>query len=193
MPALTPHLNQSPPAAPSALQTTAPNYDSNAAAEHPSNTSMTYSHRDWEQAQGLDPVRDTTRRYTKLGFPKPKLPPTLCDHMPSHARPETTDIADLAAKGHLLQGDDDTILLVRKLIPVTSAPDDHYDRRSPPPFDDLVRIYMPLLARSWIMHACHANASCHLGVTRTLKMLEHLYWWVDMEACYKWWVRRCLK
>ena len=63
---------------------------------------MTYSHRDWEHVQGLDLVRDATHRYTKLGFPNLTPPPTLCDHMPSQARPETTDIADLAAKGHLL-------------------------------------------------------------------------------------------
>ena len=31
------------------------------------------------------------------------------------------------------------------------------------------------------MHACHADASCHLGVTRTLKMLERFYWWVGMK------------
>ena len=43
------------------------------------------------------------------------------------------------------------------------------------------------------MHACHADVSCHLGVTRTLKMLERFYWWVGMEVCTKWWVRRCLK
>ena len=24
-------------------------------------------------------------------------------------------------------------------------------------------------------------------------MLERFYWWIDMETCTKWWVRRCLK
>ena len=43
------------------------------------------------------------------------------------------------------------------------------------PFNDSVRIYVPLLARPWTMHACHADASCHLGVMRTLKMLERFY------------------
>ena len=43
------------------------------------------------------------------------------------------------------------------------------------------------------MYACHADASCHLGVMRTLKMLKRFYWWVGIEACTKWWVRRCLK
>ena len=120
-------------------------------------------------------------------------PPSLCDHLPSHTRRETADIADLAAKGHLLQGDIDTILLVRKPIPVASAPDDHNGRRSRPPFDDPVRIYVPLLARPRIMNACLVDTSCRLGVTRTLKILERFCWWVGMEACTKWWVRRCLK
>ena len=43
------------------------------------------------------------------------------------------------------------------------------------------------------MHACLADASCHLGVTRILKMLERFSWWVGMETCTKSWVRRCLK
>ena len=99
-------------------------------------------------------------------------------------RPEITDIADLAAKGRLLQGDHDSTLLVRK--PISG-------HRSRVPFDDPIGIYVPHLARPWIMHACHADASCHLGVTRTLKMLERFYWWVGIEVCTKWWVRCCLK
>ena len=51
----------------------------------------------------------------------------------------------------------------------------------------------PLPPPSSVMQSCHTDASCHLGVMRTLKMLERFYWWVDMEACTKWWVRRCLK
>ena len=134
----------------------------------------------------------TTRRYIQLGCPNPP-PLSLCDHLPSHTRPETVDITDPAAKGRLLQGDDDTILLVRKPITAASAPDGHNSRRSRPSFDDPVRIYVPLLVRPWIVHACHADASCHLGVTRTPRMLKRFYWWVGMEACTKWWVRRCLK
>ena len=85
-----------------------------------------------------------------------------------------------------------TTLHVRKPITAASAPDGHNSRRSRSYFYDPVRIYVPLLARPWIVHACHADASCHLGVTRTLKMLERFYWWVGMEVCTKWWVRRCL-
>ena len=84
-------------------------------------------------------------------------------------------IADRAAKGHLLRGDDDAILLLRRCIPVTSALDGYYGRRSQPNLDDPVRIHVPLLARPWIMHACHADVSCYLGVARTLKILERFY------------------
>ena len=103
------------------------------------------------------------------------------------------DIVDLAAKGRLLQRDNDTSLLVRKPTTAASATDGHSGRRIRHPFHDPIRIYVPLLARPWIMHACHADVSCHVGVTRTLKMLERFNWWVGMEACTKWRVRRCLK
>ena len=85
------------------------------------------------------------------------------------------------------------MLLVRNHIAVAFRRDGPPARVRQPPFNDSVRIYVPLLARPWIMHACHADASCHLGVMRTLKMLERFYWWVGMEACTKWWVCRCLK
>ena len=150
-----------------------------------SQTLCCYSHRDWDKTPRADPLCDATRRYIQLGRPDPP-PRSLCDHLPSHTRPEIADITDFAAKGRLLEGDDDTILLVRKPITTDSTPDGHNSRRRRLPFDDPVRIYVPLLARPWIMHACHAEASCHLGVTRILKMLERFYWWVGMEVCTKW-------
>ena len=169
-----------------------PGNDILAAADQLSNALLSYSHGDWDQAQRVDPLCDATRRYIKLGSPNPP-PLSLCDHLPSHTRPEIADIIDLASKGRLLRGDDDTTLLVRKPITDASAPDGHSGRRVRQPFDDPIRIYVPLLARPWIMHACHADVSCHFGVTRTLKMLERFYFWVGMEACTKWWVRRCLE
>ena len=127
-------LDHSPPAAPLVLQTTAaPDNGASAAAEHLSNTLLSYSHRDWEQAQRLEPLCDTTRRYIQLVYPNPPSP-ILCDHLSSHTRPETANIVDLAAEGRLLQEDDDTILLVRKIITVASTLDGHYGRRSRPPF-----------------------------------------------------------
>ena len=47
--------------------------------------------------------------------------------------------------------------------------------------------------RPWIIEACHSTASCHLGTTRTLRMLERFYWWVGMNVCTRWWLRHCLK
>ena len=179
-----------PPTAP--LHHTVPDSDVQAAAAHLSNTLLNYSHSDWEQAQREDPLCDATRRYIQLGCPPHSLS-SLCDHLPSHQRPDPADILDVAAKGSLIQGDHDTILLVCNRITVASNPDGPPARVRRPLFNDSVRIYVPLLARPWIMHACHADASCHLGVMRTLEMLERFYWWGGMEACTKWWVRRCLK
>ena len=167
-------MDHSPPAAAPALQYTTPDNDTSAAAEQLSNTLFNSSHRKWDQAQRADPLCDATRLYIELGCPKP-LPRSLCDHLPSHTRPETAFIADLPAKSRLLHGDDDTILLVQKPITAASVPDGHNSRRSRPPFDDPVRIYVPLLARPWIMHTCHTDASCHLCIIRTLKMLERVY------------------
>ena len=190
---LTPPDLQSDSLLPTApLHSTAPDPDVQAAAAHLSNTLMDYSHSDWEQAQREDPLCDATRRYMQPGCPPHSLT-SLCDHIPSHQRPDPADILDLAAKGRLIQSDHDTILLVRNHIAVASSPDGPPACVRRPPFNDSVRIYVPLLARPWIMHACHADTSCHLGVMRTLKMLERFYWWVGMEACTKWWVCRCLK
>ena len=164
-----PQMNHSPPAAPPASQYTAPGNDACAAAEQLSNTLLSYSHRNWDQAQRADPLCDVTRGYIQLGRPNPP-PRSLCDHLPSHTRSEYSDITDLAAKGRLLEGDDDTILLVRKPITAVSASHGHNSRRNQPPFDDPVRIYVPLLARPWIItHATpmplatsvsHAHSKC---------------------------------
>ena len=72
-----------------------------------------------------------------------------------------------------LQGNNSTTSLVRKAVaisPVTEGPLGRPSR----PFDDLVRIYMPFLARLWSMHACHAAVSCNRIVTPTLEMLGTL-------------------
>ena len=187
-----PNFQSDPPPPTASLHPTLPDPDVQAAAVHLSNTLLIYSHRDWKKAQCEDPLCDATHRYIQLGCPQP-LPASLCDHIPSHQRPDPADILDLAAKGRLVLSDNDTMLLVRGPAPVAPRPDGYPARLRRPPFHDPVRIYVPLLARPWIMQACHADASCHLGVTRTLKMLERFYWWVGMEACTKWWVRRCLK
>ena len=57
--------------------------------------------------------------------------------------------------------------------------------------DEPVRIYVPLPMRPW-MQSCH-SATCHLGTTRTLRMLEPFYWWVGLNVCTLWWRRHCLK
>ena len=102
-----------PPTAP--LHPTAPDPDVQAAAAHLSNTLLSYNYSDWEQAQREDSLCDATRRYIQLGCPPHSLT-SLCDHIPSYQRPDPSDILDLAAKRHLIQGDHDTILPVRNHI-----------------------------------------------------------------------------
>ena len=177
-------LQSVPPPLSAPLHPTAPDPDVQAAAAHLSNTLLHYSHSDWEQAQRDDPLCDATRRYIQLGCPQHHLT-SLCDHIPSHRRPASTDILDLAAKGRLIQGDYGTTLFVRNPVTAASSPVDTPARLGRLLFNDPVRIYVPLLARPWIMHAYHADASCHLGVMRILKMLERFYWWVSMEVCTK--------
>ena len=121
-------MDNPPPATPPVVQYSAPGNDNFAVADQLSNAFLSYSHRDWDQAQRVDPLCDTTRRYIKLGYPNPP-PLSLCDHLPSHTRPNIADIVDLAAKGGLLQGDDDTTLLVRKPITAALATDGHSGRR----------------------------------------------------------------
>ena len=47
--------------------------------------------------------------------------------------------------------------------------------------------------RLWIMKACHSTASCHLGTTRTLRMLKRFPWWIGVSVCTRRWHRDCLK
>lgn len=57
----------------------------------------------------------------------------------------------------------------------------------------LPRIYVPMLSRLWLMHKCHALASCHLGAERTLRVFERVYYWVGMDSFTRWWLRHLLR
>ena len=98
-----PRVDHSPPVALPARQGATPDDNTSAAAEKQLyNTLLSYSHSDWDRTERADPLCDATPRYIQLGRPNP-LPRCLCDRLPSHTRPEIAGIADLAAKGRLLQ------------------------------------------------------------------------------------------
>ena len=59
------------PATPPVVQYPAPGNDNRAVDDQLSNALLSYSHRDWDQAQRADPLCDATRRYIKLGHPNP--------------------------------------------------------------------------------------------------------------------------
>lgn len=142
-----------------------------AAVIHLSDMPLKYSHREWEQAQQINPLCTSSAL--------PLRPP------PSHKWPNPAGTLDLTAKGYMLQVDGNTLLLVPNLT--VSSPS---GRR---PFEDPVRFYVPLLTILQIICAYHVDFSCYLGFTRTLEMRQRFYSWIGMEACTKWWVRHCLK
>ena len=154
-----------PPKAPS--HPTVPDPDLQAAAAHLSNTLLSYSHSDWEQPQREDPLCDATRRYIQLGCPQP-LPTSLCDHIPSHQRPDPADILDLVTKGRLIQGDHDIILLVRGPAAVAPRPDGPPARLRRPHFNDPFASTRP----SWPDRGSCMHATPTLPVTSVSRALS---------------------
>ena len=73
---------------------------------------------------------------------------------------------------------DDIVLLVHNptLPPTRSDKPNPVGRAACLLNDEPARIYVPLVMRPWIMQARHSTFSCHLGTTRTLRMLERFYW-----------------
>ena len=126
-------------------------------------------------------------RYISISLPS-VLPPDFLACYPSHKRPFLSDIKELAGKGRLHTTEDDIVLLVRNptLPPTRSDNPNSVGRATCLLNDEPVRIYVPLLMRPWIMQACHSTASCHLGTTRTLRMLERFHWWIGMNVCTRW-------
>ena len=131
--------------------------------------------------------------YIALGRP-PAPPDDVLSCFPLHHRPSFLEIQELAGKGQLHTTDDGTLLLVRQ--PTPQRPCDSHrpvGRTACLLNDEPIRIHVPLLKRPWAMQACHSMASCHLGTTRPLRMLERFYWRISMSICNQWWLRHCLK
>lgn len=85
--------------------------------------------------------------------------------------------------------DDGTTLFVRKLVPARQAG----VRAANLTISELPRGYVPMLFRPRVMHNCYALVLCHLGVRRTLRMLEGVYWCVSTESSTRRWIRHCLR
>ena len=113
---------------------------------------------------------------------------TFLSYFPSNQHPSFSEIQELAGKGRLHTTDDGTVLLARQPTP-QPAPDSQrpVGRAACLLNDEPIHTYVPLLMRPWVMQTCHSTASCHVATTRTLRMLERLYWWICMSIC----TRRC--
>ena len=136
-----------------------------------------YLHADWKREQHAEPTCHATMSYFSIGRPL-VLPPDFLACYPSHKRPSLSDIRELAGKGRLHTTDDDIVLLVRNptMPPTRSDKPNSVGRAACLLNDEPVRIYVPLLMRPWIMQAYHSTASCHVGTTRTLRMLGRFCW-----------------
>ena len=167
---------------------------SNAAELRFADSIARYSHDDWKREQHDEPTCHAKMRYVSTGRPS-VLPPDFLACYLSHKRPSLSDLKGLAGKGRLHTTDDDNVLLLRSrtLPPTRSDKLNSVGRAACLLNDESVRIYVPLPMRDWIMQACHSTASCHLGTTRTLHMLERFYWWIGTNVCTQWWLRHCLK
>ena len=153
-----------------------------------------YSDDDWKREQHSEPTCHAIMRYNSIGRPS-VLPPDVLACYLSHKRPSLSDLKELAGKGRLHTTDDDIVLLVCNptLPPTRFDKPNSVGRAACLLNDELVRIYVPLLMRPWIMQAFHSTASCPLGTTRTSRMLERFHWWIGINVCTRWWLRHCVK
>ena len=153
-----------------------------------------YSHAGWKREQHAEPTGQAMMRYVSIGRPL-VLPPDFLACYPSHKRPSLSDVQELVGKSRLHTTEHDIVLLVRNPTLPPTRPDqpNSVGRAACLLNDEPVRIYVPLLMRSWIMQACHSTASCHLGTARTFRMLERFYRWIGMHVCTRWWLRHCLE
>jgi len=113
----------------------------------------------------------------------------------SQTAPSVSGCCSLADKGRLRRDNDRTLPLARKSTPtsvdglVTSSGRAAHLVNG----ESSTQIYVPLLMRPWIMQACHATISCHLGVARTLSMLDLFYGRIGMSVSTRCWLRHYLK
>ena len=135
-----------------------------------------YLHADWKREQHAEPTCHATIHYISIGRPS-ALPPNFLACYPSRKRPSLSGIQELAGKDRLHTTDDDIVLPVRNPTrpPTRSDKPSSVGRGAYLLKDKPVCIYIPLLMRPWIMQACYSTACCHLGTTRTLRMLERFY------------------
>ena len=147
--------------------------------------------RFWAREQRAELDCDAAIWYLLPGRP-PVLPDNFFLHLEPHKRPPLSEVSSLAGKGRAYTDDNGILLFQRKLtLPAPVCSDKPGGRADRLLHDELTRIYVPLLMRPWIMQACIANASCHLGVARTFSRLEHVHWWIRVSICTRWRLRRC--
>ena len=154
---------------------------------------MRYSYADKAREQQAEPTCHAPIYYIASGRP-PSLPDDSLSCVPSHQRPSVSKIPKLAGKGQLHNTDDGIALLVRQLTLHPPPGSQHSVRRAAClSNDEYYLVYVPLLMRPWVMHACHSTASCHLGTIRTLRMIERFSLVIGMSIRARWCICHCLQ
>lgn len=134
------------------------------------------SHRDWAREQMVEPASRAAIACLTRNFPLP-FPTSLLQPIGSFPAPSVDDVLGFLRNGMRFTNDDDVALQVRN--PSTgsaSRPGKPGGRFARLLGEDPTCVYVPVLTRPWMLDACHAETSCHLGVARTLWTLEHYCW-----------------
>ena len=70
-----------------------------------------YSHADWKREQHAQPARHDAMRYITIGWPSVP-PPDVLPIFPSHKRPYSSDIWELAGERQLRTPGDEIVVLI---------------------------------------------------------------------------------
>ena len=144
-----------------------------------------YSHADREREQQAEPTYHAAMRYITIGWRRP-CHPTFCRATPrTSVPPFRTSRKWLVKNDYARPTTTSSVLPVRNPTPPPTTSDEpsSVGRSACLLNDEPIRIYVSLLMRPWIMQACHSTTSCHLGTTRTMRMLGRFSWWIDMNVC----------
>ena len=136
----------------------------------------------WSQEQLQETVCKGTITLIQQG-PSGTSPQDIILQFPIRARPTVQQVLELAAKTKLFIAEGNFPLLVKRNT--SSAELSHSGDRVP-------QMYVPMLMRPWVLRGCHSDSVFHFGVSRTLQMIQHFYWWIGLDQSVRWWIRICL-
>lgn len=143
---------------------------------------------DWSAAQPKDDTARTAADFT--------LACVAVMDITNEVIPRTVDKLELkilVSQGELMELPNYRKLLVKRLFKEPTRRSDVISERFERLLgEDLVRTYVSMLLRPWVMDSTRKE-SVHLGknVAVTLSLLLRYYWWIRVADSLKWWITRC--